>query len=928
MPIQCSFTGCIRTFKKNNHLTLHPLRNRSLSPEPLRNRSQSPEPNSLSNAPPSPPTTPFSPPPSPLQSPQEKKVYHPHLTGEICNKDGLPLPPGSSPVENEPADNPWAPFDGEAEFRLADQLFRKVEMSQSNIDELMNIWFLHQQQLAHAAGSDEAEGGPFDNHRDMYTTIDDIQAGSAPWRCFQTVVDETLPRNAPEWQKTSYQVWYRDPNTVIANILSNPEFSRDFDVSPYIHTDKFGTRRWCDFMSGNFAWRHATQVYDEDETDTVDGAMLVPVILGADKTTVSVATGHVEYHPLYLTIGNITNSLRRAHANAVIPIGFLAIPKSERKYDNDVSFRMFKKKLYHTSIAAILKTLKPAMTVPVIRKCPDGHFRRVIYDLAAFIADYPEQVLLAGIVQGWCGRCTAPSSNLENASDRRTREMDKLLREEYSGEGRALWDNFGIDEAVIPFTAHFPRADIHEMLSADLLHQVIKGCFKDMLVDWVIDYLTIEHGEARANEIIDDIDRRIALVPAFPGLRRFPHGRRFKQWTGDDSKALMKVFLPAVAEYLPEDMMKCLSSFLDFCYLVRRSDIDENSLQAIKNSIEAFHHYREIFRTSGVREHFSLPRMHSIIHYPFLIIDFGAPNGLCSSITESRHISAVKKPWRRSNRYQALSQMLLTNQRLDKLIAFRSCAVSRGLLPPTRKLPDPSDTDNDDIGPIDSDRAIAKVELAKTRERSYPRYVRQLAEYIGQPRLEPLIQEFLRDQLEESNTELPSIISKINVYHSAVAMFYAPSDNSGIRGMKQERIRSTPSWHGVVRRDCVLATINEDRPGFRGMSVARALLFFSFQHEGKTYPCALVHWFNTFGHRPDPKTSMWIVKPTHTDARQHHPFLAVVHLDTLVRGVHLEPVYGSRPVPANGLKFHHSLDIFHTFYVNKYADYHSNEILF
>jgi hypothetical protein len=33
---------------------------------------------------------------------------------------------------------------------------------------------------------------------------------------------------------------------------------------------------------------------------------------------------------------------------------------------------------------------------------------------------------------------------------------------------------------------------------------------------------------------------RIAAAPPFPGLRRFPEGRRFKQWTGDDSKALMK----------------------------------------------------------------------------------------------------------------------------------------------------------------------------------------------------------------------------------------------------------------------------------------------------------------------------------------------------------------------------------------------------
>ena len=51
-------------------------------------------------------------------------------------------------------------------------------------------------------------------------------------------------------------------------------------------------------------------------------------MLGADKTTVSVATGHMEYHPLYLSIGNVHNTVHRAHRNVVVPIGFLAIPKS------------------------------------------------------------------------------------------------------------------------------------------------------------------------------------------------------------------------------------------------------------------------------------------------------------------------------------------------------------------------------------------------------------------------------------------------------------------------------------------------------------------------------------------------------------------------------------------------------------------------
>jgi hypothetical protein len=57
--------------------------------------------------------------------------------------------------------------------------------------------------------------------------------------------------------------------------------------------------------------------------------MFVPLILGSDKTTVSVATGHNEYYPLYASIGNVQNHVRRAHRNAVSVVAFLAIPKSE-----------------------------------------------------------------------------------------------------------------------------------------------------------------------------------------------------------------------------------------------------------------------------------------------------------------------------------------------------------------------------------------------------------------------------------------------------------------------------------------------------------------------------------------------------------------------------------------------------------------------
>ena len=57
------------------------------------------------------------------------------------------------------------------------------------------------------------------------------------------------------------------------------------------------------------------------------GALFVPIILGSNKTTVSVATGHNEYWPLYASIGNIHNNIRHAHGDGLVLIGFLSIPK-------------------------------------------------------------------------------------------------------------------------------------------------------------------------------------------------------------------------------------------------------------------------------------------------------------------------------------------------------------------------------------------------------------------------------------------------------------------------------------------------------------------------------------------------------------------------------------------------------------------------
>ena len=89
------------------------------------------------------------------------------------------------------------------------------------------------------------------------------------------------------------------------------------------------------------------------------------------------------------------------------------------------------------------------------------------------------------------------------------------------------------------------------------------------------------------------------------------------------------MYLPAIAGHVPPQMVRAIAAFMEFCYLVRRSQLDEDTLDQIDSSVARFHQECEIFKETGVRDDFSLPRQHSISHYRFLIQQFGAPNGLC-----------------------------------------------------------------------------------------------------------------------------------------------------------------------------------------------------------------------------------------------------------------------------------------------------------
>ena len=126
-------------------------------------------------------------------------------------------------------------------------------------------------------------------------------------------------------------------------------------------------------------------------------------------------------------------------------------------------------------------------------------------------------------------------------------------------------------------------------------------------------------------------------------------------------------------------MVQALAAFLDFCYIVRQSSLNEADLDALDNALQRFEAKRVIFETEGIHsDGISIPQIHALKHYHEAIVLFGAPYGISTSIVESKHIQAVKIPYRRSNKNEELGQMLLINQRQDKLAKFQAKCLGEG----------------------------------------------------------------------------------------------------------------------------------------------------------------------------------------------------------------------------------------------------------
>jgi hypothetical protein len=129
-----------------------------------------------------------------------------------------------------------------------------------------------------------------------------------------------------------------------------------------------------------------------------------------------------------------------------------------------------------------------------------------------------------------------------------------------------------------------------------------------------------------------------------------------------------------------------------------------------------------------------------------------------------------------------------------------------------------------------------------------------LADKLQVPSLLTLICFFLYDQIHaddhHSSADIPlhdclSYMGAIKVFNLAAVTFIAPSDPSGITGMRCEHLRAVPSWrNGPGHFNCAFVNTDDRQDGILSMDVVQIFCFFSFTFTNSyIYSCTLVQWF-------------------------------------------------------------------------------------
>jgi hypothetical protein len=291
--------------------------------------------------------------------------------------------------------------------------------------------------------------------------------------------------------------------------------------------------------------------------------------------------------------------------------------------------------------------------------CADGWVRRVYTILAAYIADFPEQCLVACCMESRCPRCLVQHDERGSpawSKPRDQKETIEVLRQRAQGLKPKAFVSQGL-RAVNPFWANLPHTEIFQCFTSDIHHQLHKGLFKDHIVEW--SSRAVDGGR-------DEVDRRFKSMSRHPSLRHFKKGVSLvSQWTGNEYKNMEKIFLGVIAGAVDDRVIRVVRAVVDFISYARFEVHTESSLEKMDKAWSAIHEKKSIFLELGIRENFNIPKFHSLIHYVSAIRSHGTLDGYNTESPERLHIDFAKVPFQQGNKRDYTVQMTTWMSRRD-----------------------------------------------------------------------------------------------------------------------------------------------------------------------------------------------------------------------------------------------------------------------